>query len=157
MQHNSKSTQYLNKIYLYKKKLAEKAFEEQKVVVAASAAELLEITLSIASFNSNLANNNLYMEKEGVHSDASKMVRALNYKKQIDYDLERENFYRSLAEEDLHTQQLELKKRGAAIEKYKIKMDSLVKLEQRRKIKSIAREELAQEEMFYDGRQQRLS
>lgn len=119
------SLRQLDKIYLHKCKIAERLFLQQQLVVAQCAAELADITASVLSFRTLLISNSVYMTDESACTNAKKMMRALKYKEQIDYDIEREEYFRVLAEEELQAQRIALDRRRFAIEKIRIRRETL--------------------------------
>lgn len=148
MNKNLKYLNQLDKVYVYKLRVAEKRVVEQQAVVAQAAAELVNILTSLHSMHSKLAGNSAYMRDEAVSSDPVKMVKALNYKSQVEYDLAREDYFRGMAEDELQTQQHELHQRRKAIEKYKIRRESLEKKVKKISILKQSDDELSQEEDF---------
>lgn len=137
----------LEKVYRYKQKIAERSYAEQKAVVQKCIEELVEITEAILLLTTKRANNNEYMRDEDVSSDPVKMVKALKYKEQLEYDTERQVFYQSMAEEELVAQQAVLRDRLAAIEKFKVKIENVHKLVKKDRIKRQGQEEVLQEEV----------
>lgn len=148
MSLNAKSLKQLEKIYAYKQKKSERAFNDQRLVVNKCIAELTDITETVLGLRSRLADNAAYMKLDEVSSDASKMVLAFKYKAQLDYDIERESFFLGLAQADLETAELELKVKRNLIEKYGIKIEFVSRMSKKARLAKVLLEEMSQEEDF---------
>lgn len=143
-----KSLKKLEKIYSFKKLVAEREFEDQRKVVEKSALEVLDITESVFRLESAQKSNSAYMRQEAVCCDAEKMVAALKYKEQIQYDVDRESYFLRLAQADLEAQKLELRRRRSVIQKLDVKSDAVKKNAKKIHLSNAVLEELSQEEEF---------
>jgi len=148
MQHEIQALKRLNTIYGYRKKNAERFFEQQRAVVQNSIAELDEVTGSVNEIKNKLSANASYMQKESVCSDAGRMVSALKYRSLIEYDLEREEYYMAAATEELEVQLQKLDQRRAEIEKISVKIDNIKNMLSRGKVKINILNELQQEDDY---------
>ena len=101
---DSKKWNELGRIYQYKLRLAETDYSKQKEVVETSRSALKEVTDVIDQLSNEVASNNTFMQNKDVSTNPDKIVRALRYREQLEYDLERQNFYKHMAEEELETQ-----------------------------------------------------
>lgn len=148
MNTNSQSLQQLVKIYGFRQIAARRRYDDQKKVVNNCLQELADISQSVARLHEGKSANSQYMRGANISSDAQKMVSALKYQSQIEYDLERESFYLSMAQDELQTQQARLDSILAEIEKFSAKIESVSRIERRHKNAVAARDELAREDDY---------
>lgn len=146
------SLKQLDIYYHYKLIVAERLLDQQFAVVAEKHAELEEIYMSLSSLQSRLSDNSTYMRDKSVSSDANKMVMAFNYKAQIEYDMDREQYFRMLAEEEMRAQQTELNKRKKEVQKTKIRIKEVSK-----KVSIIHQKQQIQEELLQEEEHQQAA
>ena len=125
---DTKKWHELGRIYQYKLRLAETEYAKQKQVVEAFRLALKEVTDVIDSLYHQVTNNNEYMSRTDVSSDPEKIVRALKFREQLEYDLERQNFYKSMAEEELESQLQALTDCVSAITKIQAKIENVTRI-----------------------------
>lgn len=142
----------LEKIYQVRLKREERGYEQQILRVQKCIEEVQNVISEVLILTENLKANRDYMRDVSAYSDPEKMLKALKYKDQLEYDLERQNFYRTLAEDEFVTQQSLLHERLSAIRKYKTRIEYLHKLAKKYQIAVEMREELAQEEVILNVR-----
>ena len=148
MKNDIHSLKQMLQVYKFKKKVAERRFAEQKKVVEKSAIELADIGASLMTLESGLASNSAHMRESSVCSDAVKMVHALKYKSQIEYDIARESYFLGLAQHDFLTHNAELDSRRSAIQRITVKIDAVANMEKRCNQARLNLAELSQEEDF---------
>lgn len=131
MTNKHQSLDQLVRIYRYRQIVAQQRYNDQKEIVDKCLAELTEIMQAVVSLQQKSVANKEYRRDGKNNSDALKMVNALKYQSQIEYDLERENFYLSLAQDELVMQEVKLNNILAEIDKMSVKIESLAELKQK--------------------------
>jgi hypothetical protein len=131
----------LQLIFSYKLKIARRAHAEQMRVVNEGVEALAREVAELNKLKNTLAVNSEYMQQDDVSSHPDKMLRAIKYKEQIDYDIERQSFYTSMAQDELANQNSILSQRLAAIQKLEAKLENITRLTKR----SLSYKELIEE------------
>ncbi len=148
MDCNIHSLQQLAAVYQYKLRVARREFEQQRGLVEQSKAELTDVTAAVVRLEANLHDNATYMRVDEVCSNAVKMVFALKYKAQLEYDVDRESYFLELAEADVREQLQVLSDKRRLIEKFETKIKAVANIVKRVNRSIEVLEEISQEEDF---------
>ena len=143
---DSKKWNALERIYQYKLRLAETDYSTQKEVVETSRSALKEVTDAIDQLSNEVTSNNNYMNNKDVSTNPEKIVRALKYREQLEYDLERQNFYKLMAEEELETQLQALTVCVSAITKLQAKIENVIRIGKTLRTALLAKEDNQEDE-----------
>lgn len=103
---------------------AQLAIVDQQKVVEQARRSLVTAQAAVANLNRQLDENRDYRLQNTVQADPAKICAAISHRKQLDYEMERESYYESLAEEELKDQLLRLKQCRQALEKIKTKLET---------------------------------
>lgn len=151
--NNRHSTASLLRVLRIRKMRAEIALSDQKKVVEQCKLVLGQASVKVAGLSKQLTEILNYRQLESVQAEPSKICNAMLHRKQIDYELERERYYESMAGEELHIQLAKLKQQHLVLEKIKVKQERVATLRKTQMIREdFLRQDIHEEEITQSSR-----